>query len=391
MGRTRKSPQVYEGQPYAKRYLQKMLREKVIPWAQQSTGCDIVDVTPPLLIEPPARIVPHDGLPLSELHPHYTPSLRRSYMWDSLHMESKYSPMICVVLEGEADLRIGITENMVRHLKKEHGVDYSKHDYFVLSVPQKSFVFVPADGAGPNGGAPHWERPHPENAYSRLLWIRTTSIGAFCNICLTQNTTHASMDHVIVPDTRIHGLMECFREELLLAKQEGSTQSPVTAALLLAIMLRLQSALAHKARPFPPHKPDSPFPQSALETRATHDDPVKLARIYIEENLQADLKLGVIAAEAFVSPSQINRLFTADLGLSVMKYVNQRRIENAKSLLLQTGLLIHEVGALAGIPHPPHFSHLFQSHVGVSPRKFRKMYGSQGHQLPEDEAQSQKA
>ena len=54
-----------------------------------------------------------------------------------------------------------------------------------------------------------------------------------------------------------------------------------------------------------------------------------------------------------------------------MKFLEMRRIEKAKGLLLTTDLPVQEVGRLTGFPNAQHFSIRFRKMSGQSPRDFR--------------------
>ena len=64
---------------------------------------------------------------------------------------------------------------------------------------------------------------------------------------------------------------------------------------------------------------------------------------YINDNLSRKLTLAEIAGVAHMSPDHFARSFKAATGLSPHQYVIHRRVERAKSLLLDTGLTVAEV------------------------------------------------
>lgn len=92
---------------------------------------------------------------------------------------------------------------------------------------------------------------------------------------------------------------------------------------------------------------------------------------YVEENLAEGLTLAEISAVAHMSPFHFSRLFKASTGLSPHRYVVDRRVERAKSLLQKTGLPLHEVARLAGFTDQSHLAKHFRRQLGVTPRRFR--------------------
>jgi AraC-like DNA-binding protein len=75
------------------------------------------------------------------------------------------------------------------------------------------------------------------------------------------------------------------------------------------------------------------------------------------------------------SRSHVLKLFRRHMGISAKAYIINRQLREARELLLTTTHPIYEIGQRVGITDPYHFSRLFRSHVGLSPRKFRTMHG----------------
>ena len=66
------------------------------------------------------------------------------------------------------------------------------------------------------------------------------------------------------------------------------------------------------------------------------------------------------------------REFSKHYGMSPIQYLNHRRIEEAKKLLLTTDETIHEIGNQVGIPNTNHFINLFKRETGATPLSFRQ-------------------
>ncbi|MEO6848418.1 MAG: AraC family transcriptional regulator [Chthoniobacterales bacterium] len=79
-----------------------------------------------------------------------------------------------------------------------------------------------------------------------------------------------------------------------------------------------------------------------------------------------------LAAAASMSPSNFSRLFTGDTGHSPIHYVEIRRIEQAKTLLIHTNNSISQIAEDLGYIDPYHFSNRFRDATKTSPRDFRK-------------------
>lgn len=54
------------------------------------------------------------------------------------------------------------------------------------------------------------------------------------------------------------------------------------------------------------------------------------------------------------------------------QYLNKRRIEVAKHLLITTDYRIHEVGSMVGIDNTNHFITLFRKYTGATPLEYKQ-------------------
>jgi AraC family transcriptional regulator len=93
---------------------------------------------------------------------------------------------------------------------------------------------------------------------------------------------------------------------------------------------------------------------------------------FIEENLDRDLSLGVMAAEAEISPLYLPRAFKVAIGQSPHRYVLQRRIQKASSLLMSTDTPIADIALAVGFSSQSHLSNWFLRLMGVTPAMYRR-------------------
>jgi AraC family transcriptional regulator len=99
----------------------------------------------------------------------------------------------------------------------------------------------------------------------------------------------------------------------------------------------------------------------------------KLQRVteYINDNLREELTLSKISATLSMSPYHFAHAFRQTTGLAPHRYVIQRRIEHAKSLLRETDLSVAEVAHQVGYANQSNFSVVFHQLTGQTPRSFR--------------------
>lgn len=102
---------------------------------------------------------------------------------------------------------------------------------------------------------------------------------------------------------------------------------------------------------------------------------VAKARRLIEWRLSEPVSAAAIAREAGCSHNQLNRLFHAALGTTVLGYVLSRRMTRARFLLENSTEPIGAIAAQVGIPDPRYFNKLVRRELGASPRAIRRAVG----------------
>jgi AraC-like DNA-binding protein len=114
----------------------------------------------------------------------------------------------------------------------------------------------------------------------------------------------------------------------------------------------------------------------AISTRRaveTAGDPrvVRMLRSWIDAHFAENFGLGDLAALAELSVFRVAHLFKASTGLSPLAYRNQRRLAEARRLLLN-GEPIADVALQVGFADQSHLTRHFQRIVGVSSNRYRQ-------------------
>ena len=102
-------------------------------------------------------------------------------------------------------------------------------------------------------------------------------------------------------------------------------------------------------------------------------DAVDRARRFLHTHLaDSDVDLAQAARAAHVSPGHLVRRFRAELGVTPMAYLWERRVATGIDLLANTGLPVGEIAARTGFKSVYHFSRRVREHAGRPPTAVRR-------------------
>ena len=96
------------------------------------------------------------------------------------------------------------------------------------------------------------------------------------------------------------------------------------------------------------------------------------------ESLQSDGRpeqtVSALARSCGLSPGTFRRRMHALFKQSPKQYLLRRRIDRAKSMLLESAYTIEAIAVALGYGETAHFSRQFKQHTGLTPRYFRASY-----------------
>ena len=93
---------------------------------------------------------------------------------------------------------------------------------------------------------------------------------------------------------------------------------------------------------------------------------------YIGEHLNEKLTLQTVAKNHCISVTKLKRLFREDVGRSLVTYLTEQRIKEAKNLIRQGQLNFSQIAETVGFESIHYFSAVFKKQTGMSPTEYAR-------------------
>jgi transcriptional regulator GlxA family with amidase domain len=107
---------------------------------------------------------------------------------------------------------------------------------------------------------------------------------------------------------------------------------------------------------------------------ATQESPITRVQHYILEHLDEDLTIDRLADLAAMSSRHFARVFTRDVQMTPMEFVQSARIDRARNLLESTDLPLKTVAYKSGFGSARHMRVLFSERLGRTPTQYREQF-----------------
>ena len=95
---------------------------------------------------------------------------------------------------------------------------------------------------------------------------------------------------------------------------------------------------------------------------------------YLQEHLDKEIRLNILANEFHLSSQYISQLFKSEIGVNFLAYLTSIRMERAKKLLLATSLSIGEISEKCGYADYRVFTKVFKKEEGSTPSQYRRNF-----------------
>lgn len=199
--------------------------------------------------------------------------------------------------------------------------------------------------------------PQPINAFSSCVWGVALEGGAAAELAaLLKGVAFAEQ-------SSCPGCADIIR-----TLSHSMADTPVEESILC------YTAVCRIAESLPGRPAAPPLVQDALQLIRTH-----YSDVYGVEEL---------AEQMAVSKSHLIRVFTAFVGQSPGRYLNEVRLHAAKSLLQNHSYSLETVANLCGFSGANYFCRIFKKHTGQTPAAWRKLYSPPEDKLPFSEAEA---
>lgn len=116
------------------------------------------------------------------------------------------------------------------------------------------------------------------------------------------------------------------------------------------------------------------LPAASTESCPRHPTAAR-AIAYIEENYQRRIFLSSVAMALNISPNYLSRLFRRETGATLTAYIQRRRLDHARVLLVQGRHSLSEIAYRVGYQNYRDFYRNFVKYENASPREVRRRLG----------------
>lgn len=255
-------------------------------------------------------------------------------------------------IEGCVLKQISFTRDRSRITKKSH-----YHTSFEIHVIERGHQVYDADGKAVRVTAGEFLILPPALPHTALDGDPKTEKLAF-SFQLRAASPFA------LPHSAFHGLLpDRIWESIAVIKEEKQRCAPFHTAVTESRVWECILEIFRAAAPL----------RSLPEASAPEENErVLLVKQYIDDNVRRGISLSELASYACIGEKQLERLFQADVGMTVMGYVRKRRCREIETLLADPSLSLREISDTMHFSNEYHFSAYFKRYAGMPPGAYRK-------------------
>lgn len=92
---------------------------------------------------------------------------------------------------------------------------------------------------------------------------------------------------------------------------------------------------------------------------------------YIYDHLHTRITIEDLANHVNLNPSYLSRLFKKEVGTPVSYYIQAKKIETAKNMLVYSENSLSEIASILAFPSQSYFTEIFRKKTGTTPTEYR--------------------
>jgi two-component system response regulator YesN len=297
-----------------------------------------------------------------------------------VHSESAVSPGALSSRSSLEDLRQKFMLRLFNHNIPDNEALLSEASDLGMSFDYNRYIAV--FGETSSDKSPSLDGSFTQDAidiYSSSISMAKEIISrhAPCQI-ISIDIRHFAVIFFFTEDSPVAGTMDLITEALENARTMISSyfKTGITFGIGTAVTTPLDIAISYDEARTAQQQADRSQPVRLFShivgsnRRSGKDKLITTIQEYIDENLGGRLQLGEVAEVFGLSPAYLSVLFKKTTESGFSEYVNAKKIDRAKEMLLSGDMKIYEVADALGFESAYYFSKVFKKVDGHSPREY---------------------
>lgn len=95
---------------------------------------------------------------------------------------------------------------------------------------------------------------------------------------------------------------------------------------------------------------------------------------YIYDHLHTRITVEILASHVGLNPSYLSRLFKKETGFTISSYIQSKKIETAKNMLIYSDYALSQIASILAFPSQSYFTEIFRKNTGMTPSRYRTLY-----------------
>lgn len=111
----------------------------------------------------------------------------------------------------------------------------------------------------------------------------------------------------------------------------------------------------------------------AVDNPVGADDRLLLAKNYIQDNIEFNIKVSDVSAYCYLGTKQLTRLFKLHENITPLAYIQKQKIKYIESLLT-SGVSLKTISEKMNFSSEYHFNSFYKKYAGITPGAYQKMH-----------------